>query len=289
MPKTPRRLSVAGILVALAAAIGVGSAAFAAPPVETPPSNIIVQTALKYEGTWQGQCWTFVQKVVFEATGREMGFDYRQGFFEGGAVEVSANEAAAGDIIQIADDEYTAGDADYDGLHTFIIITNNGDGTFDGIDSNSQYDEIVRLRNGYNPGAAAARYGNLEFHIYRFPTPSHPSPKGSPSGAAPLKFLRGDRAVVAANGDGLNLRKGAGADQVILTRLPDGTVVTITSEAPVVASGRNWVSVRSTLGDGWVAAEYLKLKASGTASGSGESKPILFRVFVPVLAISAPD
>jgi hypothetical protein len=64
----------------------------------------IVTAALSHLGTRGGQCWTFMRQVVKEATGRTVGFDYRQGFFDAGAIEVSASEAQSGDIIQIAKD-----------------------------------------------------------------------------------------------------------------------------------------------------------------------------------------
>src|SRR5690349_17467585 len=86
----------------------------------------IASTALQYLGTHGGQCWTFMQQVVLEATGRQIGFDYRQGFFEAGAIEVTADQAQNGDIIQIASDANTSPSASYAGLHTAIILRNLG-------------------------------------------------------------------------------------------------------------------------------------------------------------------
>jgi hypothetical protein len=145
MPMSPHRLALAGILLV---ALGL----FAVPALvmaQSAPANAthpMVATAAKYSGTYQGECWIFMKKVVLEATGIEMGFDYRHGYLDHGAVEVSLRQASAGDIIQIADDNYTDPDASYPGLHTFIISESNGDGTFDGWDSNAHWDGMVRFR-----------------------------------------------------------------------------------------------------------------------------------------------
>jgi hypothetical protein len=111
MPMSQHRLALAGILAALLGVLASATLAHA-DSTPTPATNPIVATAQKYLGTQQGQCWTFVQKVVLEATGQKMGFDYRQGFFDAGAIEVDAASAQAGDIIQIDNDADTAPDAD---------------------------------------------------------------------------------------------------------------------------------------------------------------------------------
>src|SRR5690348_7796343 len=145
MPMSQHRLALAAILVAIVAALSMSARPHT---VEAAPAaqNPIVTTALSYDGTYQGECWVFVKKVVLEATGRQMGFDYRQGFFDAGAVEVSTAAAQPGDIIQIADDNDTSPDASYNGLHTAIILVNHGDGTFDVIDSNRDFDGVVHQR-----------------------------------------------------------------------------------------------------------------------------------------------
>ena len=100
MPMSPHRPTLAGIVLVVLAALGLGSAAVATAQNGDAPRHPIVQAALKYDGTWQDQCWIFVRKVVFEGTGREMGFDYRLGFFEAGAVEVSSKDAAAAECLE---------------------------------------------------------------------------------------------------------------------------------------------------------------------------------------------
>ena len=157
MPLCQARLAIAGVLIAFLAVIAVERVRTA--DAATQEYTGIAAVALQYEGTYQGQCWPWVQRVVLEATGRQMGYDYRLGFFEAGAFEVSVDEARAGDVIQIADDSYTAPDANYDGLHTAIVLDNYGGGVFRVIDSNSQWDGMVRIRDNYSPAASAVRYG----------------------------------------------------------------------------------------------------------------------------------
>src|SRR5437879_5252447 len=60
----------------------------------------LVTAALKYVGQQEGQCYSFMQQVVREATGRTVGPDYRLGYLAAGAVEVMLQQARSGDIIQ---------------------------------------------------------------------------------------------------------------------------------------------------------------------------------------------
>jgi hypothetical protein len=288
MPKALPRLAKAGILALLALALAAPALAAAADPSQeaNPSTNPIVATAMKYQGTYQGQCWTFAATVIKEALGKDLGRDYRQGYFDAGAVEVSVSQALPGDIVQIADDSYTEPDADYPGLHTFIITKPLGDGTFDGIDSNSQWDGMVRLRQAYDPAASAARYPNLNFHIYRFVGPTAPAPTATKSAAPTTKTKQlapGDRALVVAGGDPLNLRTAAGISAGIITQLPDGAVVTVMSQ-PTRADGHTWLQVSSTYGLGWVASEYLSIQGASLATSTqgGSTAPLYgYRSLVP--------
>ena len=211
----------------------------------------VATVAQRYLGTHGGQCWTFMQQVVFEATGRHVGFDYREGFFEAGAIEVTAREAANGDIIQIADDSNTSPSAGYSGLHTAIILENLGGGVFDAIDSNQSWDEMVRLRPGYDPFAAAARYG-LQVHIYRIPG-GGPGESGSAMAAS---VIPGGNAAVATDSGCLNLRTKPGIKGAKIACLANHTAVTVTGET-VRADGLEWAPVSTPAGEGWVAARYL--------------------------------
>jgi hypothetical protein len=290
MPMSPHRLAWAGILATIVGLASVPAivVAQASPSSATHP---LVATASQYEGMYEGECWIFVKKVVLEALGIEMGFDYRLGYLDSGAVEVSIDHAAPGDIIQIADDNYTEPDADYPGLHTFIISEVVEYGVFNGWDSNSNWDGIVRYRESYDPRGIAGRYPNLNFRIYRFPTPDNPvDPAARFIAPKARQFEPGDTATVVSGGDVLNLRADAGLDKGVVGQLPDGAVVTVTG-GPVRMHGHTWVSVRSSAGSGWVASEYLAFRAGGTDTESasttdGGSRPLLNdRTLVPFVAI----
>ena len=207
----------------------------------------IAAAALARLDTWGGQCWTFMQEVVLQATGRRVGFDYRQGFFEAGAIEVSAEEAQNGDIIQIADDADTNPWASYPGMHTAIVLKNLGGGRFDAVDSNQNWDEWVNLRYGYDPYASAARYG-LQVRIYRIPG-GGPGAAPAAAGSNDTPLASGDPATVAADGGCLNLRSAPGLSASKLDCLPEGTGVTITGE-PVSKDGFSWVPVSTPRANG---------------------------------------
>jgi hypothetical protein len=295
MPISPHRQARAAVLVAFAAALLLSIM----PASAAVPSSPIAVAAIGYEGTWQGECWVFVKKVVKEATGREMGFDYRQGFFDAGAIEVRWDQAQSGDIVQIANDADTSANAGYNGLHTAIITENLGDGSFNVVDSNQNFDGIVHRRTGYNPAENAARSG-LSYHIYRITgSPSFaPVPRALP--VPGQKFQVGDRVVTATPNDILRLRSAAGTNSTVLGRIADRTRLTVTGET-VATDGYHWVKVSTPMGIGWVAAEYLARDTSPDSASAGApaaagpstpggsaTKPLLqFRSVVPV--ISAGD
>ncbi|MBA4180659.1 MAG: hypothetical protein C0506_08745 [Anaerolinea sp.] len=291
MPMSQHRAALAAILVAVVATLALTAGPAIAAPADSSP---LAAKALGYDGTWQGECWQFVKRVVREATGNEMGFDYRQGFFDAGATEVTAANAQPGDIIQIASDRNTSADADYPGLHTSIVLENLGNGSFHVIDSNQNFDGMVGHRESYDPFAAAARWG-LQVHIYRIP-----SGPGAPKLAAPLPAAKpatvptpplpgqvlaaGDSAVVYTPGDILNLRSGPGRDFDVTARLAHGTALTVIS-APVRNGGFAWVKVSTPSGEGWVAADFLSKEVAkpATTSGAGAVAPVLtFRTFIPL-------
>lgn len=299
MPMFQHRPALAAILAAVVAVLTLAAPSLAAAESSTSQASSIAAAALKYDGTRQGQCWEFVKKVVLEATGQSIGFDYREGFFDAGAIEVSLSEAASGDIIQVADDRDTSPSADYPGLHTSIILNVLGNGTFDVVDSNMNFDEVVHVREGYDPAAAASRYPGLSFHIYRISGGSSEGvagvvpPAGSTTApaarskpvlapAAPSDWAVGDSAVVNTPGDVLNLRAAPGGS--VLARLAHRTPVTVAAAA-VEQGGYTWVKVSTLAGEGWVAAEYLARESTPAApSSSGAVAPVLtFRSIVPML------
>ncbi len=217
-------------------------------------SSTIADAALQDLGTWQGQCFTWVKKVVDRATPYTMGYGYRDGYLGAGAIEVPLDQAVRGDIIQLANDNALGANNFYLGLHTAIVLTPLGGGKFDVIDSNQNWDEIVRLRPGYDPVASAARYSGISARVYRFPGASA---TGAPPPPA-TQLADGDPAVVDAGGDCLRLRATPSLSGTRIDCLPDGTAVSVTGAA-VTADGLAWVPVDTYLGSGWVAAIYLSV------------------------------
>ncbi|MEO8538583.1 MAG: hypothetical protein ABI577_02500 [bacterium] len=283
MPMSQHRPALAAILVAFVAvltAFTVAKPADAAPP---PPSPITTR-AVADLGTYQGECWMWMKKVVFEATGKTIGFDYRAGYLEAGAVEVSLSQAGPGDIIQIADDSWTSPDADYSGLHTAIILSANGDGTFEAIDSNQNFDGMVALRPGYDPAKLSAARG-LNFHIYRLEGAATAiTPPAPPVNTVAGPLSAGDKARINTPGDCLRLRSAPGGS--VISCLSHGGQVTVTG-SPQTVEGITWVPVNTLLGSGWMAADFLlkEVPATASPSGSGSVKPVLpYRAFVSIAA-----
>ena len=280
MPLSQHRPALAAILVAVAAVL-TALAAFAHASAANTSTNPIVTRALRDLGTYQGECWTWMKQVVQDSTGAKVGFDYRFGYLDAGAVEVALKDAGPGDIIQIANDAWSTADADYDGLHTAIIISVNRDGTFEIIDSNQNWDGMVNLRSGYDPAARAAAKG-LNFHVYRFGAGSSSVPaKPIVTVAGPV--AAGDLARVNTPGDCLRLRNAPAG--TITHCLGHNTQVTVTGASQTV-DGVAWVPVSTAAGNGWMAAAFLLKEvpqASAGPSGSGTVTPLLrYRSFVTV-------
>lgn len=258
MPTSIRRcLLVLPIALVAAAIFGSPGGATAQTSTDNGP---IASTALQYLGTHGGQCWTFMRQVVQQATGRTIGFDYRQGFFDAGAVEVTADQAQNGDIIQIDNDADTSPSSYVDGQHTAIILQNLGGGVFNAIDSNQNWDEMVRLRPNYNPYAMAAAEG-LQVHIYHIPgggpsDAANSNLASAPAGTSGTSWTVGETGTVQADPGCLNLRAAAGLAQAVSTCLPTGTPVTVLA-GPVALDGYNWIQVQTPSTSGWVAALYV--------------------------------
>lgn len=281
------RICVAMLLVLAVAATG-GAAPVRAQDVPDVTHPVAQRAMLDLE-THQGECWPWVRKVVIESTGHEMGFGYRDGFFEGGAVEVSLHEAVQGDVIQIADDEDAGPGVDYPGLHTAIVLANNGGGTFTVIDSNSQWDGIVRLRFDYDPLAAAARYAYLDVHAYRFPLTPDTYPGAEPPDPEPPAFAEGDTVRIAAGGDCLNLRLGPSLGDAIIRCIADGTVLDVEG-TPAWSGGRYWLPVSHEGTTAWVAAEFVAPSVPEDPEDAGgaavDDPPPSFRIVVALVAVS---
>ncbi len=305
--RLPRWLAVTPLLILAVvtpfSALGAGtngkpndpaSVALEVAPIGSPVLNVAVQAL----GTYEGECFPWVRRVVQAATGRAMGFGYRTGYLEAGAIEVPLDVAKPGDILQLIDDRDDGANADYAGMHTSIVLGVQSPGVFRVIDSNLAFDGVVRVRDDYNPVALAARYPNINVHVYRFyeaqggsasdvgfrgsfstvaqaggaaqpipgTAPAIASALGGgalvPGGMEPLQA--GASATIRADGDCLRLRSAASAGAPVLTCLPDGSTVTLL-QGSVQADGVVWQSVSAGGSVGWVASQYL-VQSGGTSS-----------------------
>lgn len=260
MPKLRRAPMMASVLIALASAFSVLTAG---PAAASTAGDAIATRALQDLGTYQGQCYTWMEQVVQDAIGVSVGNDYRFGYLDSGFVEVSAAQAQRGDIIQIDDDSDSSPYSNFPGLHTVIILANLGGGLFNGIDANQNWDGIVRYHDGFDPAAAAARYPGGAYHIYHFAGSAGASSGNSgasvqaPTPAAP-QFVAGDTATTNTPPPDpyLNLRKAPGLGAGLAAVLPNGSSLTVTG-TPTFADGYWWVAVTSPSGAGWVAAPFL--------------------------------
>lgn len=85
-------------------------------------------------GYGAGQCKTFLNCIAKMLINKNLGGGYHQPYLNAGAVMIgSVNDLVKGDIIQIGE-----------GVHTFIIVHRVSGSTFRVVDSNSQWNEMVR-------------------------------------------------------------------------------------------------------------------------------------------------
>ncbi len=89
-------------------------------------------------------------------------------------------------------------------------------------------------------------------------TTPQPSPSAAPSTGAG-KFKGGDAVVVVGTGDCLNVRVKAGRENDAIVCVKDGTELVVTG-GPESASDLTWWKVRTELGEGWAAEDYLNKK-----------------------------
>ncbi|MDA0301905.1 MAG: SH3 domain-containing protein [Chloroflexi bacterium] len=290
-------------LLAVPLLVGVLSIAMMRPEVasaQTPPASTqnygaIAKTALPMLHQQRGQCFPWVRAVVQSALGRVMGNDYHHGYLQAGGIEVPLVNARHGDIIQVTNPANTAWDADYPGLHTAIVLDNLGNGKFRVIDSNSEYDGVVRVRDNYNPAELSTRQPGLVVRVYRIEgapgvvTPVvPPTPTFATTGTLPAP---GARVTVAADGDCLRVRSAPGLGGGVLGCMPTGQQVTVTQSGPS-AEGYRWVQINSGALSGWAAADYLSAGVLPIVSGAGStpiaSTPVLSSAPAPASVIEAP-
>ncbi len=261
MPERPRARAfhlsflAAAMVAALALTVVMTSPARASTtPGASGSLTNVVSVAMNSLHQWEGECFPWVRRVIAAATGRTIGWDYRLGYLEAGATEIGLDEVRSGDVIQFANDAATGPSVSYPGLHTAIVMENHGGGSLTVIDSNSQWDGVVRIRTGYQPITQAARYEGITARAYRFP--------GVAEGAFPLQIPSdtltvGGTAIVSADGDCLRMRSVAGLGGVVLTCLPHGSAVTVL-ESVSSTDGFVWRQVSALGRIGWVAEQYLQ-------------------------------
>jgi hypothetical protein len=249
-------------------------------PVEAPLASSILGVARAAVGTYQGECFPWVRRVVEQATGRPMGFGYRDGYLSAGAVEVSLADARGGDIIQLINDADSGANADYPGMHTSIVSEAVGGGVFRVIDSNLYFDGVVRVRDSYDPRALAARYSNISVHVYRFGATATPQSTqllsvasgGGTTATAPQQATTAT-ATIRADGDCLRLRAAPSITAPVLTCLADGGTVTLL-DGTQQADGVTWQAVSAGGRSGWVASQYLVRNNSTSAPAPAPSSPV---------------
>lgn len=270
---------------------------------QTPPTSYgaIAKMALTSISQNRGQCFLWVRDVVKVAVSRTIGYDYHGGYLQAGAIEVPLLSAKDGDIIQVTNPANTKGDADYPGLHTAIVLDNLGNGKFRAIDSNSNYDGIVRIRDQYNPAELSARYPGLVVRVYRIegtPTPAASAlptvPKPAIVPTAPTFTATGTlpapgaAVTISAEGDCLRVRSAAGLGGSVLSCLPTGGQATVT-QVGVTADGYTWVKVSAGSVSGWVAANYLSPAVAVTSTNlPAANTPIALTPTPPIVAAAPP-
>ncbi len=142
------------------------------------PNARIAEVGLQRLGQHGGQCKEAVNIWVAIASGgaQRLGGDYLENYRREGGSEVSRDQTAEGDIIQLngPDGRYY-----YEGMHTAVIVSHaTGSDVFEVVDSNSRWDEIVR-EHAWNPYVTAAAHG-LSVHIWRMGSVG--SPESAPTG-----------------------------------------------------------------------------------------------------------
>lgn len=134
-------------------------------------NEAIISAAMAYtKGSTGGQCKAWVQTVVNSAGGA-LGSGYRSCYLEeikrtGGYEVMDQNDVVPGCIGQISNDN---DETDVSAVHTFIVLKNNKDGTFQVINSNYDFNGKITI-NVINPSRMAAGHANYSAHFYNFGT-----------------------------------------------------------------------------------------------------------------------
>ncbi|MEI6665967.1 MAG: hypothetical protein WCL53_07415 [Chloroflexota bacterium] len=282
--RTPRILVVfAALLAAFAFLLVLPGQVDAASTVNAPSSATLVTTsALAQLNSKQGECFPFVQRVMKAAIGRSIGSDYRLGYIQAGAIEVPLIAAQVGDVLQLIDDKNTTPSADYPGMHTAIVLQNYGAGKFQVVDSNAQYDGVVRQRD-YEPMVVAARYSNISVHAYHLidtPIPANATGSGAGVGGAgigsastssgpAIALAPGVTATVVADGDCLRVRSLPSLSGTVFSCVSSGSAMSVLGGA-ADAEGYHWVRVSGGGVTGWAVDQFLRGIAAASAPAAPE-------------------
>ena len=279
--RTPLLAAAAICALALGLIITPAGRADAATTVNGPSAAAaLTSAAVDSLGKFEGECFPFVQRVVKSVLGKSIGSDYRLGYLQAGAIEVTLAAAQTGDIIQLIDDRNTSPSADYPGMHTAIVMENYGGGKFRVVDSNASFDGMVRVRD-YEPRTIAMRYPYISIHVYHLidtPVPANGIvPPGASSGGAtvaPVPLTPGAHAVVAADGDCLRVRSVPALAGTILTCMPTGASITVAG-GTAEADGYKWLRITAPGGtSGWAVEQFLRGVPASTSTGGAPAAEV---------------
>lgn len=111
----------------------------------------------QYWGEVNGECRQALNIAVAQVSNNRTTvgghrYDYNEGFRRAGAHRVPGwQQAVRGDVVQVGSTESSRR------LHTYVIVANHGNGTFQVVDSNSRKDKTIRTYNrAYDYNGAAA-------------------------------------------------------------------------------------------------------------------------------------
>lgn len=204
----------------------------------------IADIALTKIGQDGGQCKEFANNMVKQASGNTQwpAPGYHSGFANAGGIEVSSQNATKGDIIQIGNSDY-----DYP-LHTAIIVTNKGGGSFNVVDSNWSLNEIVK-QHDLNPYTWAS---GSNIKIWRMgAVTSAPPPSSEWGGVGNATFL-GTSKLIADQRVYKNQYIMSPAGRYVLVLQSDGNLVLYSGTRALWASGT-----------GGLAVDYVKAQSDG--------------------------
>jgi hypothetical protein len=194
-----------------------------------------------------------------------MGTDYHDNYANKGGTQISRDDAAKGDVIQL--DNPSDITRYYPGMHTAVVVSHAaGSNTFDVVDSNFQSDDVVS-HHPWDPYASAQKRG-LRLTIWRMGTVD--SAPATPPVPAPVTHAE----MTGGNTNTWTNHTNAGGTQG--PTIPANQTVQIACKLPgfKVADGNTWW-YRIASGP-WNGAYYASADAfynNGQTSGSLHGTP----------------